>query len=83
MRFGESKYFTHCKDCSKRHVGCHDSCDYYKTDKLFMMMDQVATSIDRKDHGCSIRPSSVARERTRRYVLKKRIRNSGYRNLGG
>lgn len=28
-----SKYNQSCKDCAKRHVGCHSKCDNYKEEK--------------------------------------------------
>ena len=27
------KFFFECKDCTKRHLGCHDECEAYKRDK--------------------------------------------------
>lgn len=29
--FNKNRYKNPCKDCEKRHVGCHGTCDDYKS----------------------------------------------------
>ena len=51
IRFGTNLYCP-CKDCDQRYVGCHSSCEEYKTYKIknnFIRKKRLDKLIEEKD----------------------------------
>ena len=58
-----NKYNQSCRDCEKRHVGCHSKCDSYKKEKELRVQETQGLI---KEHNSQIIGIYAERGRKRR-----------------
>ena len=49
-----SKYNKSCKNCTKRHVGCHSKCDNYKEEKALRTKERQGLINEHKNQVLNI-----------------------------